>query len=70
MLKHTAQSVKSLLSRFTYYGAGYCLVHHMFGEEVVRKVKKLYIQGTPEDAMCAAHLEVPGTGKLFPTVTL
>merc|ERR1712128_354988 len=37
------------------YPNGNCVVHHMFGNEVVKTVKNYY-----EDAYVTAHLEVPG----------
>ena len=52
---HTADTVRSLLSRFHYFEQGNCIVHHMFGAEVVSRVKKEY-----PDAFVTAHLEVPG----------
>eukprot|EP01105_Mastigella_eilhardi_P019623 TRINITY_DN4632_c0_g1_i1.p1 TRINITY_DN4632_c0_g1~~TRINITY_DN4632_c0_g1_i1.p1 ORF type:complete len:533 (-),score=147.22 TRINITY_DN4632_c0_g1_i1:90-1649(-) len=58
--QHTAATVKALLERFNFYERGYCLVHHMFGYEVVRRIRKSYITGSPDDAFCTAHLEVPG----------
>lgn len=34
---------------------GTCIVHHLFGQEVVQKIKELYC-----DAFLTAHFEVPG----------
>jgi len=34
---------------------GTCIVHHLFGHEVVEKIKEMYC-----DAFLTAHLEVPG----------
>jgi len=56
--EHTQASVKSLLERFQYFKEGMCVVHHMFGDQVVGKVKSDY----PLDGKTfyTAHLEVPG----------
>jgi quinolinate synthase len=56
--EHTQASVKSLLERFQYFKEGMCVVHHMFGDQVVGKVKTEY----PLDGKTfyTAHLEVPG----------
>lgn len=53
--KHDRKSVNALLSRFDYFRQGNCVVHHMFGAEVVALVKEHY-----QDAYVTAHLEVPG----------
>ncbi|KAJ6850165.1 quinolinate synthase, chloroplastic-like [Iris pallida] len=53
--EHTRNSIKSLLSRLHYYEDGACIVHDMFGHEVVEKIKELYC-----DAFLTAHFEVPG----------
>lgn len=37
------------------YQDGTCIVHHLFGHEVVEKIKEMYC-----DAFLTAHLEVPG----------
>ena len=52
---HDQASIKSLLKRFTFFKQGACVVHHMFGAEVVERVKSDY-----PDGMISAHLEVPG----------
>ena len=52
---HTAASVKSLLSRFHVFEQGNCVVHHMFGADVTRRVREEH-----PDAHVTAHLEVPG----------
>lgn len=44
----------SLLLTFTYQD-GVCVVHDLFGHEVVEKIKEMYC-----DAFLAAHFEVPG----------
>ncbi|MEL6342409.1 MAG: quinolinate synthase NadA [Myxococcota bacterium] len=53
--QHDQQSVRDLVDRFDYFKQGNCIVHHMFGEEVVEKVRAQYA-----DAYHTAHLEVPG----------
>jgi len=55
---HSQASIKSLLERFHYYKQGMCVVHHMFGDQVVKKVETEY----PLDGATfyTAHLEVPG----------
>jgi len=52
---HDAASVAALLSRFEVFPQGNCVVHHMFGDEVARRVRRDY-----GDALHTAHLEVPG----------
>lgn len=52
---HNVDSVKSLLPRLHYFKDGSCIVHHLFGNEVVEKIKEMYC-----DAFLTAHLEVPG----------
>src|SRR5690606_34519106 len=52
---HTPATVASMLERFHYFGQGTCIVHHMFGQEVVSEVERSY-----PDAFVTAHLEVPG----------
>jgi len=52
---HDRASVAGLLERFHYFEQGNCIVHHMFGAEVVEKVRASY-----PDAFVTAHLEVPG----------
>jgi quinolinate synthase len=52
---HDRDSVKGALGRFHYFEQGNCIVHHMFGAEVVRRVREGY-----PDAHITAHLEVPG----------
>lgn len=53
--KHNRNSIKSVLPRLHYYREGACIVHDMFGHEVVDKIKDLY-----NDAFLTAHFEVPG----------
>jgi len=52
---HDRESLLSLLDRFVYFRQGACIVHHMFGDDVVRRV-----QAEHADALLTAHLEVPG----------
>ncbi|KAJ8748033.1 hypothetical protein K2173_011854 [Erythroxylum novogranatense] len=52
---HNRDSIKSLLPRLHYYQDGTCIVHHLFGHEVVEKINEMYC-----DAFLTAHLEVPG----------
>ncbi|MBX3268977.1 MAG: quinolinate synthase NadA [Sandaracinaceae bacterium] len=52
---HDRASLRGVLERFHYFRQGTCIVHHMFGEEVARRVRDEY-----PDAFVAAHLEVPG----------
>ena len=53
--RHDRASVAALLPRFHYFEQGNCIVHHMFGAEVVARVQADY-----PDAHVTAHLEVPG----------
>ncbi|MEM9877391.1 MAG: quinolinate synthase NadA, partial [Myxococcota bacterium] len=52
---HDRASIQSLLPRFHYFGQGTCIVHHMFGADVVATVRGHY-----DDVFVTAHLEVPG----------
>ena len=52
---HTAASLRSLRDSLDVYPSGMCVVHEMFGSEVVRAVREKYA-----DAYVTAHLEVPG----------
>jgi len=52
---HDQASLRRLLERFHFFEQGNCVVHHMFGDDVVERVQ----QEHPE-ALLAAHLEVPG----------
>ncbi|CAL9768456.1 unnamed protein product [Musa acuminata subsp. burmannicoides] len=52
---HNRNSIRSLLKRLHYYQDGNCIVHDMFGHEVVERIKELYC-----DAFLTAHFEVPG----------
>ena len=52
---HDRASIRALLPRFHYFEQGTCIVHHMFGREVVELVREHY-----PDVFVTAHLEVPG----------
>ncbi|TVT97954.1 hypothetical protein EJB05_56780, partial [Eragrostis curvula] len=52
---HNRKSISSLLPRLHYYQDGNCVVHDLFGHEVVEKIKEQYC-----DAFLTAHFEVPG----------
>jgi quinolinate synthase len=52
---HDKASIASLRKRLHVYPSGNCVVHHMFGADVVKTVKAGYA-----DAFYTAHLEVPG----------
>jgi quinolinate synthase len=55
---HNQASLKDLISRFHFYKQGMCVVHHMFGDQVVKKVETEYpLDG---ETFYTAHLEVPG----------
>lgn len=53
--KHNRKSIRSLLPQLHYYQDGTCIVHDLFGYEVVKKIHEMYC-----DAFLTAHLEVPG----------
>ena len=50
-----ALKLRAVLERFHYFEAGNCIVHHMFGDDVAKRVQSDY-----SDALITAHLEVPG----------
>lgn len=52
---HDAASLRSASERFHWFEQGACIVHHMFGQDVVARVRRDYA-----DAFVTAHLEVPG----------
>lgn len=52
---HTPATVRALAERFHVFEQGNCVVHHMFGADVVRTLEAEY-----PDAYVTAHLEVPG----------
>lgn len=53
--KHNRETLKKLRDSIDVYPNGNCVVHHMFGNEVVNTVREHY-----DDAYVSAHLEVPG----------
>jgi len=53
--QHNRESIRKLRDNIDVYPNGNCVVHHMFGNEVVNAVKQNY-----DDAYVTAHLEVPG----------
>jgi quinolinate synthase len=53
--QHTPASLSSARERFHRFEQGVCIVHHMFGDDVVQRVQREY-----PDALITAHLEVPG----------
>ena len=52
---HNRTTIKTLRDNIDVFPNGNCVVHHMFGNEVVSTVKQSY-----DDAYVTAHLEVPG----------
>jgi len=52
---HSRRTLALLKSNINVFPEGNCVVHHMFGKEVVDTVKQYY-----DDAFVTAHLEVPG----------
>jgi quinolinate synthase len=52
---HDRETLKRVVAGFDYFPRGNCIVHHLFGDEVARRVRSDYA-----DALIAAHLEVPG----------
>jgi quinolinate synthase len=52
---HNRESLQRLRDNIDVFPNGNCVVHHMFGNEVVNTVKQNY-----DDAFVTAHLEVPG----------
>mmetsp|Transcript_1684 Transcript_1684/g.2292 ORF Transcript_1684/g.2292 Transcript_1684/m.2292 type:complete len:563 (+) Transcript_1684:140-1828(+) len=53
--QHNRETIQKLSDCIDVYPSGNCVVHHMFGGEVVNTVKRDY-----DDAFVTAHLEVPG----------
>lgn len=53
--QHNRASLLQLRNSIAVFPAGNCVVHHMFGAQVVETVKRSYA-----DAFVTAHLEVPG----------
>lgn len=54
--QHTRATLKQLRNNLEVFPQGNCVVHHMFGNEVVQTVRDNY----DEDCYVTAHLEVPG----------
>lgn len=52
---HNRKSVANVLAHLQYFQNGTCIVHDLFGKEVVDKLRENYT-----DAFQTAHLEVPG----------
>lgn len=52
---HDMSTIRSLLHRLHYFHDGACIVHDLFGEDVVRRVQEGYC-----DSFLTAHFEVPG----------
>ena len=55
---HTNTSLKKLKDNLVVFPSGNCIVHHMFGNQVVDTVKEKYYD--EPDTYVTAHLEVPG----------
>lgn len=53
--QHTPESIARLLERFHPFEQGHCIVHHLFGAQVVAQVRRDHAS-----AFVTAHLEVPG----------
>ncbi len=49
-----ARAMRELSARFHYFGEGHCVVHHLFGESVARRIEAEYAAD-----LWTAHLEVP-----------
>lgn len=52
---HDRASIAALRKRFAWFEQGHCVVHHLFGREVVRRARD-----EESDSFITAHLEVPG----------
>ncbi|KAG6546061.1 hypothetical protein Mapa_012467 [Marchantia paleacea] len=52
---HNRKTISTVLSHLQYYQKGACIVHDLFGKEVVDKLRENY-----SDSYQTAHLEVPG----------
>ncbi|KAL2613553.1 hypothetical protein R1flu_025245 [Riccia fluitans] len=52
---HNRKTISTVLSHLQYYQDGACIVHDLFGKEVVNKLRDHYT-----DSYQTAHLEVPG----------
>ncbi|KAJ0393892.1 hypothetical protein ATCC90586_005294 [Pythium insidiosum] len=53
--QHNQKTIADMLTRFDYFKEGNCVVHHMFGDKVTKRVREEY-----SDAFHTAHFEVPG----------
>ena len=53
--QHNRETLRRLRDNFNVFPNGNCVVHHMFGEQVVDTVRRQY-----DDCYVTAHLEVPG----------
>lgn len=53
---HNRQTLQTLRNNLKVFPQGNCVVHHMFGSEVVNTVREQYL----DDCYVTAHLEVPG----------
>lgn len=54
--QHTRATLQQLRDNLEIFPQGNCVVHHMFGNEVVQTVRENYY----DDCYVTAHLEVPG----------
>jgi quinolinate synthase len=54
--EHSNATLQTLRDNLVVFPQGNCIVHHMFGSEVVNTVREHYY----EDCFMTAHLEVPG----------
>ncbi|KAL3940955.1 MAG: hypothetical protein SGBAC_004608 [Bacillariaceae sp.] len=54
--QHNRATLKELRDNLEIFPSGNCVVHHMFGNEVVQTVRENYY----DDCYVTAHLEVPG----------
>ncbi|CAJ1947925.1 unnamed protein product [Cylindrotheca closterium] len=54
--QHNRTTLKQLRDNLEIFPQGNCIVHHMFGNEVVQAVRENYY----DDCYVTAHLEVPG----------
>ncbi|MFT4570815.1 MAG: quinolinate synthase [Hyphomicrobiaceae bacterium] len=52
---HNRATIRAALKNFHWFEEGACIVHHMFGADVVRRVRRDHA-----DAFVTAHFEVPG----------
>lgn len=52
---HDRKTLREVRARFRWFEQGHCIVHHLFGADVVRRVRE-----EEADSFITAHLEVPG----------